>query len=421
ATINRMLTHYQRLLEGIVSNPSARLSSLPMLSVNEAQQLLHEWNETKVDYPQQSIQQVFEAQAAQTPEAIALVYEEQAVSYRELNERANQLAHYLRTFGVGRETLVGICVERSVEMVVGLLGILKAGGAYVPLDPNNPSARLAWLIEDAGVQVLLTQQSLGEQLQTAPVPLVYLDTEWELIAARPSSNPPVTTAADSLAYVMYTSGSTGEPKGVAVRQRGVLRLVFGSDYVRFGAEEVYLQLAPLSFDASTFELWGALLHGARCVLYGERVPSAPQLLRVLREQRVSCLWLTAALFNQVVAEGAETLSGVGQVLTGGETMSVGHVRQAQAELPAAVFTNAYGPTETTTFACCYQIPELAGAEVASIPIGRGIGNTEVYVLDGMQGLAPVGVNGELYLGGAGVEGGYLDEAGLKAYRIVPYV
>src|ERR1043165_361514 len=183
---------------------------------------------------------------------------------------------------------------------------------------------------------------------------------------------------------MYTSGSTGEPKGVAVRQRGVLRLVFGNEHARFGSVEVYLQLAPLSFHASTLELWAVLLHGAPCVLYAERVHSAPQLQKVLREQGVSCLWLTAALFNQVVAEGAETLSGVRQVLVGGEALSVGHVRRAQQELTETHFTNGYGPTEATTFACTYHIPELVG-EVASVPIGRAIGNTEVYVLDGMQG------------------------------------
>ena len=429
ATIRRLLTHYQQLLEGIVGNCEQRLLALPLLSEAERVQVLEEWNETESAYPQQSIQEVFEAQVALTPEAIALVYfgknEEQAVSYGELNERANQLAHYLRTLGVRVETLVGICVERSLEMVVGLLGILKAGGAYVPLDASNPLARLAWLIEDAGIQVLLTQQSLltqqglGERLRTAPVSLVYLD-KWEQVAAQSGSNPTVTTTADNLAYVIYTSGSTGEPKGVAVRQRGVLRLVYGNDYARFGAAEVYLQLGPLSFDASTFELWGALLHGARCVLYEERVPSAQQLQQVLREQGVSCLFLTTALFNHVVAEAAETLLGVRQVLVGGEALSVGHVRQAQAELPATSFSNVYGPTETTTFACCYRIPELAGEEVASIPIGRGIGNTEVYVLDGGQGLAPVGVSGELYLGGAGLARGYLHEAGQTAAQFVPH-
>lgn len=420
-TVVHLMDSYQRLLESIVAHPEQSISELELLTEVEREKLLGEWNQTESEYPQQCIQQRFEAQAALTPEAIALVYENQAVSYRELNERANQLAHYLGTLGVGAESLVGICVQRSIAMVVGLLGILKAGGAYLPLDPCNPLARLAWLMKAAGVQVLLSEEQLVEELPVPWAQVICLDRDWAQVAAHSRSNPELRMGPDNLAYLIYTSGSTGEPKGVAVTHRGVMRLVFGSDYARFGAQEVYLQMAPLSFDASTFELWGALLHGGRCVLYPERVPSASQLAAVLRAQGVSCLWLTAALFNQLIAEGeAEALLGVEQVLVGGEALSVGHVRRAQAELPEIVFTNGYGPTETTTFACCYRIPELKGKAVGSIPIGRPIGNTEVYVLDGKLGLVPVGVNGELYLGGAGLARGYLQEAGLTAAQFVPH-
>ncbi|MCP4662472.1 MAG: AMP-binding protein, partial [bacterium] len=287
-TVLRMLGHFENLLRGMSTEPSAgsgprRLGELPMLAEGERQQLLVEWNDTAAPYPREStIHELFEAQAARTPEAVAVVLGEEQVSYRELNRRANHLAHHLRACGVGRsaggsEVCVGLCVERSLEMVVGILGILKAGGAYVPLDPSYPAERLAFMLEDVAAPVVLVQAPLRERLSltssTPALRLVDLDGEAALLRSYPSENPVSGATAENLAYVMYTSGSTGVPKGVSVPHRGVVRLVRGANYAAFGSREVFLQLAPISFDASTLEIWAPLLNGGRLVVFPAGTPS----------------------------------------------------------------------------------------------------------------------------------------------------
>ena len=286
-SISRMSGHLQTLLKSLVADPEQRISELPILTDAEKRQLLVEWNDTKKDYPQDKcIHQLFEEQAERTPDAVAVVFEDQQLTYRELNSRANRLAHYLQKHGVGAESLVGICADRSLEMVVGLLGILKAGGAYVPLDPEYPKERLAFMLEDTRAPVLLTQQRLVDGLRAHNADVVCLDRDWEEVAAESDKNPISGTAADGLAYVVYTSGSTGRPKGVEVRHQAVLRLLIGIDYVRLDANQTFLQLAPTSFDASTFEIRGALLHGARCVLFPGKVPSPSELGNILRHYHV---------------------------------------------------------------------------------------------------------------------------------------
>ncbi len=332
------------------------------------------------------------------------MFEDQQLTYGELNGRANHLAHYLRSLGVGPEVLVGICVERSLEMVVGLLAILKAGGAYVPLDPAYPIERLALMMEETQVKVLLTQPSLMEKLPSNPAQLVCLDTDSEAIKLESKTNLSNSVTAENLAYVMYTSGSTGRPKGVSVIHRGVVRLVKETNYANFTAEEVFLQLAPISFDASTFEIWCSLLNGARLIIFPEQTPSPEEFGQAIQKHRVTTLWLTAALFHLMVDERIEDLKPLRQLLAGGDVLSVAHVEKVLRELDCQLI-NGYGPTENTTFTCCYPVTKDKQLETI-VPIGRPIANTQVYVLDKQLQPVPIGVEGELYIGGDGLARGY---------------
>ena len=434
ATITRMVGHYQTLLEGILVDATQPVSDLPLLTEPERQQVFVEWNDTKRNYPcDRCIHELFEAQVERTPGAVAIVFQDKYLTYGELNRRANQLAHYLKKLGVGPEVLVGICMERSLEMIVGLLGILKAGGAYVPLDPAYPKERLAFMLEDTQAPALLTQEHLiiedGRSriedsdsrfsILDPQFKVLCLDREWENIARESPENPPSEATADNLAYVIYTSGSTGKPKGVGIPHRGVVRLLFGIDYVYLGAEQTFLQLAPISFDASTFEIWGALLHGARCVLFPGTIPHPGELGEVIHKHGISTLWLTASLFNAVIDQAPEALSRVRQLLIGGEALSAPHVRRALSQLNMTEVINGYGPTETTTFACCYHIARQLNETTCTIPIGRPIANTEVYLLDSNLAAVPVGVTGEVYVGGDGLARGYLNGPELTAERFIP--
>jgi amino acid adenylation domain-containing protein len=417
-TIARMMSHFQNLLAALVANPEQRISHLPLLSDAERRQLLIEWNNTKTDYPaHRCIQELFELQVESAPDAVALICEDRQVTYRELNSQANQLAHYLKKRGVGPDTRVAICLERSPEMIVALLGILKAGGAYVPLDPDYPQARLKFMLEDARVPVLLTQQGLLQNLPTNAAEVICIDELREQIARESQDNPQIVTTADNLAYVMYTSGSEGKPKGVAVRHRNVVRLVKATNYASFSADEVFLQFAPVSFDAATFEIWGSLLNGARLALMPPTKVSLQELGLALKRYRVTTLWLTAGLFNLMVENHLDDLRGLRQLLAGGDVLSVPHVRRVVEELPDCRLINGYGPTENTTFTCCYPLDDLAKVN-GSVPIGYPISNTSVYILDLWMNPAPIGVPGELYIGGDGLAHGYLDRPELNAERFV---
>jgi len=417
-TIRRMAGHFQTLLEGIVASSNQKLSELPLLTEVEQHQLLVEWNNTQREYPQDTcIHQLFEAQVERTPDVIAVVFEAQQLTYRELNNQANQLAHDLQTLGVKPEVLVGICIERSLNMVIGLLGILKAGGAYLPLDPDYPAARLAFMLEDAGGEVLLTQSNLVKQLPEATAQVICLDTERKTLSRLSTNNLASGVASSNLAYVMYTSGSTGQPKGVSIVHRGVVRLVKKTNYVNLTADEVLLQLAPISFDASTFEIWGSLLNGAKLIVMPPHTPSLEELGRVIGQYQVTTLWLTAALFHTMVSERLEDLRPVRQLLAGGDVLSIPHVRKALQELKQCQLINGYGPTENTTFTCCCSITESKMG--TSVPIGRPIANTQVYLLDKNRKPVPIGVPGELYIGGAGLARGYLNRHDLTADKFIP--
>jgi amino acid adenylation domain-containing protein len=326
------------------------------------------------------------------------------------------LARYLGSKGVGAETRVGICLERSPEMIIGLLGILKAGGAYVPLDAGYPHARLKFMLEDAGVPLLLTQKALRGRLGSHIAEVICLDELSEAIAREDQTNPNCETTADNLAYVMYTSGSTGKPKGVAVTHRNIVRLVRNTNYANFTRDEVFLQFAPISFDASTFEIWGSLLNGARLALMPAGAATLDELGQTLKRYQVTTLWLTAGLFHLMVDTHLDDLKGLKQLLAGGDVLSVPHVKKALQELKGCRLINGYGPTENTTFTCCF--PVEADAVNGSVPIGRAISNTYVYVLDRHLNPTPVGVPGQLYVGGDGLARGYLNRPELTRERFI---
>ena len=418
-TMIRLVGHFKTLLTAIVERPETAIALLPLLTEPEHRQLVVDWNATQTDYPKNKcVHQLFEEQAAATPDAVALVCERQQLSYQALNAQANQLAHYLQSAGVKAETPVAICMERSVDLVVGLLAILKAGGAYVPLDPNYPRDALAFMLQDSNAPVLLTHASLLSQLPVYSGQCICLDGSRDEISREGTENLHCNTTADNLAYIIYTSGSTGRPKGVEVCHYNIARLLINTNYARFDNRQTFLLLAPITFDASTFEIWGGLLHGARCVIYAERIPSLHGLETIIEQHKISILWLTAALFNAVIDEKPQILRPVAQILTGGEALSVAHIQRAVKLLPDSQLINGYGPTESTTFACCYPIPKIIPPLATSIPIGHPIANTRIYILDQYLQPSPIGISGEIHIGGDGLARAYLNRPELSAKKFI---
>jgi aspartate racemase len=419
-TLRSFARHYDNVLRATVAKPDQKISAIELLSQAEKQELIFGFNNTERDYPRQKlIHELFEEQVERSPEATALVWEAESLSYRELNERANQVAGYLRELGVGREVLVAVMLERSVELVVGLLGVLKAGGAYVPLDVQYPGERIGYMLKDTGAPVLLTQQRLVGQLPEHEARVVCLDSEWGEISRQKKTNPESLGTADNLAYVIYTSGSTGNPKGVSVPQRAVVRLVKETNYAEFNGDETFLQLAPLAFDASTFEIWGCLLNGARLVMMPPRQLSLTELGEALKRCNVTTLWLTAGLFHLMVDERLADLTSLHQLLAGGDVLSAPHVQKFLREAKDCTLINGYGPTENTTFTCCYRMRNGDHFE-SSVPIGVPIAHTQAYVLDERLQPVPIGVTGELYIGGDGLARGYFHDPQLTAERFIPH-
>ncbi|NCS14754.1 MAG: amino acid adenylation domain-containing protein, partial [Microcystis aeruginosa G13-12] len=431
-TINRMLSHFVTLLEGIIANPSERISQLPLLTKVEEQQLLIDWNNTEVDYPsKQCIHQLFEEQVERTPDAVAVVFEGQQLTYNELNCRANQLAHYLQSLGVKPDELVGICVERSLEMIVGLLGILKAGGAYVPLDPDYPQERLSFMLEDSQVKVLVTQAKLVESIPEHQAQLICLDTEWEKIAQNIPSNPESGVKPDNLTYIIYTSGSTGKPKGVLVNHANVVRLFAATDsWYHFNSEDVWTLFHSYAFDFSVWEMWGALLYGGRLVVVPYLITRSPEAFyQLLCQEKVTILNQTPTAFRQLI-QVEESLKGsfpplsrgvrgdrssttdndlsLRLVIFGGEALEINSLQpwfqRHGDQCPQLV--NMYGITETTVHVT-YRPLSMTDLDSTASVIGRPIPDLQVYLLDQYLQLVPVGVPGEMYVGGAGVTKGYL--------------
>ena len=422
STIARMARHFRMLLESACANPDERIGRLPLLSKWERRQLVVHWNHTFVSFPRDCcIHELFEEQAAWHPDRVAVLFQDEQITYRELNARANRLAHRLRALGVGPDTLVAIFLERSLETVIVLLATLKAGGAYVPLDPAYPPQRLAYMIADMAAPLLLTQQRRLSLLPPHQARVLCLDREAESWAAESADNLDCRTTSENLAYVIYTSGSTGNPKGVCVPHRGVVRLVKNMDYVDFGPDDTFLHVTSLSFDPSTFEIWMPLVNGARLTVYPPGPVSLGGLGKKIRQYGVTTLQLTTPMFHLMVDENLEAFRGLRAIVTGGEAFSVDHVRRALDDLPATRISFCYGPTENTVITTAYRPTRSADLQShASVPLGRPIVNTEVYVLDEHLQPVPVGVTGELYTGGAGLARGYLNRPELTAERFIPH-
>ncbi len=421
-TITRMAGHFQTLLWGIVTNQEQPISELPLLTEAERHQLLVELNNTQTEYPQNKcIHRLFETQAEKTPDAVAVVFDEQHLTYRELNQRANQLAHYLQTLGVGKETLVGICVERSLEMIVGLLGILKAGGAYVPLDPGYPVERLSFMLLDSQVSVLLTQQKLLENLPTSKTNLVCLDKDWQEISQYSQENLVNTVTLQDLAYVIYTSGSTGQPKGVMIQHQSLVSFTetIKGEYGITNKERI-LQFASISFDVAAEEIYPCLTSGATLVLRtDEMLASVPAFLQKCQDGNLTILNIPTAYWQQWMAELANTdlviPDSLRLVIIGGEQAHSEKVAIWQQKIDGLQLINAYGPTETTVTATIYKIPVNPSQ---TVPIGRAIANVKTYVLDQHLQLVPVGVTGELYIGGVNLARGYLNRSDLTEEKFI---
>jgi amino acid adenylation domain-containing protein len=431
-TISRMIRQFQVLSEGIVADPDQTIATLPLLTETE-RQFLVEWNDTPRDYPEDKcVHQLVESQVERAPDAVAVVFEDQQLTYGELNRRANQLAHYLKSLGVGREVLVGIYMERSVEMMVALLGILKAGGAYVPLDPLYPHRRLAFMLQDAPLRVLLTKKKFTESFADIgiltrsemrnPV-VVCLDEDWEQIAQWNSESPPHETTPDNLAYVVYTSGSTGEPKGVMVSQRGICnRFLWGQEAYQLTDRDRVLHAFSLSFDFATWEIFTSLVAGARLVLAqpGSQQDSA-YLVRLIAERGITVAGFVPSMLEAILEEpGIKICDSLKTVFSGGELLPV-ELRDSFFDRLDAELHNTYGPTEASidvTYWACKRESEYEN-DRGIVPIGSPIANTQLYILDSHLEPVPIGVSGELHIAGVALARGYLNRPDLTAEKFIP--
>ena len=425
ATIERLLGHYQNLLEEIVAAPAVTVADLSLLEERERNLLLVEWNSNRVEVPQDAcIHHLFEAQAAKNPHALAAEFNGEQLTYGELNARANQLANYLQKQGVAPEQLVGISVERSLDMLVAMLGVLKAGGGYVPLDPNYPRDRVAFMIEDAKLALVITQKHLLNEIPVGDAQLLCIDSEWEKIAREVEVNPETSVNPGNVAFVIYTSGSTGNPKGVAIEHRSLVHFTRAANQVyEFTGDDRTLQFASLSFDMSAEEIYMSLTNGAALVLRTDEMISSPQdFMQFCAEKRVSILDLPTAYWHELTDALADNLAiaeSIRLVIIGGEKASADRFAAWSKRVGDRIrLINTYGPTETTIACTMWDMNSPEGSRGGAVPIGRPIANTPVYVLDKSRRPVPIGVAGELYVGGAGVTRGYLNRPELTAERFI---
>ncbi|MEG4054805.1 amino acid adenylation domain-containing protein [Microcoleus sp. Pol7_B2] len=418
AAIARMLGHLQTLLEGMSANPERQLSELPLLSAAERQQLLVQWNDTQADYPKNaSIHELFAAQTERTPDAVAAICENEQLTYRELNAKANQIAHYLQSIGVKPEVLVGICLERSLEMLVAILGILKVGAAYVPLDPAYPQERRSFMLADAKVPVLLTQKNLLETLPEHSAKVVCIDAEWQEISRQSDRNPAVKVEAENLAYVLYTSGSTGTPKGVLGTHRGTVNRCFWNPYP-FIEQDICCQKTSLNFVDSVWEIFAPLLHGLPTVIIPDRaVKDINQFLQTLSKQNVTRLVLVPSLLRAILDSFPDLDRRLPQLkywICSGETLPMELCQQFREQMPQRVLINLYGSSEVAADVTWYDATHC----VEKVPIGRPMANTQIYLLDRNLQPVPIGIPGEIYVGGDGLAQGYLNRPDLTSEKFI---
>jgi amino acid adenylation domain-containing protein len=415
ATIERMVGHWQTLLAAAVSNPDVPIADLPILTEAERRKALLDWNNTATEFPATAcLHQLVEAQFQRTPDAVAVIYEQDRITYRELDHRANQLASYLRKAGVGPEIRVGICLERSTEIMVGLLGILKAGGAYVPLDPEYPKERLKFMIQDSELRCLITQESLNQDLRDYVDKIINIDRDWPVISQESCETASSSVSPENLAYVIYTSGSTGKPKGVQVCHRALVNLLT-SMQSRPGITQGdrLLAVTTICFDIAALELYLPLTVGACCVIAGRESSSdGRELWKLLQDHGITVMQATPSTWKLMIDAGWPGKPDL-KILCGGEAMSR-DLGQALVARGSSVW-NMYGPTETTVWSSVHRVTSADSA----IPIGRPIANTTLYVLDSRLQPVPVGIIGELYIGGEGLARGYLNRPELSAEKFIP--
>jgi amino acid adenylation domain-containing protein len=426
-TIGRFLDHYQMLLTGAVAQPGSPIGDLPLLPATE-RRLLETWKGDRVPYPRDaSAVDLFREWARRTPHAVAISGQLAQLTYREVEEQSNRLAHHLRRRGARPGTIVAFCSERTAQVPVIMLAILKTGAAYLSLDTSYPAARLALMVEDSRPAVLVVQEhvrplldaTLARLSRGTPVPdLVSLDQDRTAIADESVEPPDVAVPPDAVAYVCYTSGSTGLPKGACVPHRGIARLVRNNNFVNFQPDDTVLLFAPIAFDGSTIEVWGPLLNGARLAVFPPGLPSLAELASFIRSRRVTRLFLTTGLFHQIADEQVEQLGGLRSMLAGGEVLSPVHAARILTRWPKIEVINGYGPTENTTLTTTHVLTSAPPTD-RPLPIGRPLNNSTVYVLDANRQPVPIGVPGELYTGGDGLALGYLRRPELTAERFLP--
>ena len=421
-TITRLVGHWQTVLAGAVANPNQRISELPLLTEAERRELLVEWNATKRSYPQRCIHHLFEEQAARMPEAVAIDFAGRQLSYNDLNQRANRLAHYLRGVGIGLEALVGVYLERSFDTAVALLGVLKAGAAFVPIDAAYPQSRVSFMLQDAKAAVVLTHARLAEGLPKDSLKVVRLDADWPAIGRESSENPGDTLTPDNTAYAIYTSGSTGNPKGVLGTHRGAInRFSWMWDAYPFEADEVSCQKTSLGFVDSIWEIFGPLLHGVKTVIVPDDVlKNPPALIECLAAQKVTRLVLVPSLLRAILEtcpDPQHRLPLLKYWICSGEALSLELAQKFAESMPGATLLNLYGSSEIAADSTFYRVER--NDALACVPIGRPIANTQIYILDRNLQPVPVRVAGDLYVGGDGLARGYLDRADLTADKFIP--